>query len=103
MTCLFGVKLLPASETVVPPTAVAGDALRLAGEAEVGQGFEVGVGLGGGGLGAWVGLGPGARVGVGDEPPTGRELGVLRGVLPGLGLLPGTGLTPGCGDVPGLT
>jgi hypothetical protein len=66
------------------------------------EGFDTGLGLG-----ARVGVGLGACVGVGEDPPTGRELGVLRGVLPGLGLavglLPGVGVLPVGGDVPGLT
>ena len=100
---LFGVKFEP-ENVAVPPSkrmlwleGVSTSAFELPG-----HGFGVGLGVGFG-----VGIGLGGRVGVGDDPPTGREVGVLRGVLPGLGLavglLPGLGLTPGGGDAPGLT
>lgn len=77
---------------MVPPASrtVFGEALRDAAEAEVGQGFDVGVGDG-------LGVGFGVVFGVG----LGLGLEVEADVGFGLGLDPGRGLRPGVGVVPG--
>jgi hypothetical protein len=100
VTDLLGVKCVPVIMTV-PPTnrTVFGLALRDAAEAEVGQGFDVGVGDGLG-VGFGVVFGVGFGLGLDVEPDVGFGLGddPGRGVRPGVGVVPGLPEAVGDGD-----
>jgi len=92
---LFGVKLDPEMLALPPLRRMDCDEGDSAGVLELpGQGFEVGVGLGGGGVDVGVGLAVGVDVGF--------DVGLDVGVEVGPGVEPWLGVAPGVGDVPGV-